>query len=152
MSAVEIALVCALALALPCIVVLMARVRGLTDRVAVRVGPFTITPYAVRHPVAAFGFRVEAGGRVLAYTGDTDSCEALVPLLTGADLALVEAGFEAAEATRGIHLTPERAGQAVAGAGGVGRLVLTHLPPWADREAARREAEEAWPGPLTLAE
>ncbi|WP_022924328.1 MBL fold metallo-hydrolase [Serinicoccus marinus] len=124
----------------------------LTDRVAVRVGPFTITPYAVRHPVAAFGFRVEAGGRVLAYTGDTDSCEALVPLLQGADLALVEAGFEAAEATRGIHLTPERAGQAVAGAGGVGRLVLTHLPPWADRKEARREAEEAWPGPLTLAE
>ena len=35
MSAVEIALVCALALALLCAVVLLARVRGLTERVAV---------------------------------------------------------------------------------------------------------------------
>ena len=42
-------------------------------------GPFTITPVRVNHPVEAYGFRVEAGGRVLAYTGDTDTCDAARP-------------------------------------------------------------------------
>ncbi|WP_151524724.1 MBL fold metallo-hydrolase [Serinicoccus kebangsaanensis] len=124
----------------------------LTDRSPVRVGPFTITPYAVRHPVPAFGLRVEAGGTVLAYTGDTDTCDALQPLLTGADLALVEAGFADEEQTRGIHLTPARAARAVAEAGGVRRLVLTHLPPWADRQRALDQARDGWSGEICLAE
>lgn len=124
----------------------------LRDRVPVTVGPFTITPYAVRHPVPAFGFRVEAGGQVLAYTGDTDTCEALVPLLAGAGLALVEAGFVSPDDPRGIHLTPGRAGQAVAEAGGVRRLVLTHLTPWADRQAALAEVRQTWNGEAGLAE
>ncbi|ANS78574.1 hypothetical protein SGUI_1178 [Serinicoccus hydrothermalis] len=124
----------------------------LADRALVRVGPFTLTPYAVRHPVPAFGLRVEAGGRVLAYTGDTDSCEALVPLLARADLALVEAGFGPDEdAPRGIHLTPQRAAEAVAAAGGVARLLLTHLPPWAERSAAAAAAEGVWSGVVDVA-
>lgn len=123
----------------------------LVDRRPVRLGPFTITPYAVAHPVPAFGFRVEADDRVLAYTGDTDSCPALAPLLAGADLALVEAGFPEEEVARGIHLTPARAAQAVLDAGGVGTLVLTHLPPWADVDAAREQASALWAGPLTIA-
>lgn len=122
------------------------------DRSPVRVGPFSITPYAVRHPVPAFGLRVEAGGRVLAYTGDTDSCDALSPLLAGADLALVEAGFTEEETVRGIHLTPRRAAEAVRTAGGVGHLVLTHLPPWADPAVAREQAAGVWEGPVSVAE
>lgn len=120
------------------------------DRRPVRLGPLEITPYAVRHPVPAFGLRVAAGGRVLAYTGDTDTCEALGPLLAGADVALVEAGFDEAD-PRGIHLTPVRAARAVAQAGGVGRMVLTHLPPWADRESALAQARREWGGPVDLA-
>lgn len=123
-----------------------------SDRVAMTVGPMTITPYAVRHPVPAFGLRVEAGGRALAYTGDTDTCDALAPLLGGADLALVEAGFTSEADPPGIHLTPGRAAAAVAGAGGVGRLVLTHLPPWADREAALAQARDGWDGEVVLAD
>ncbi|WP_130011948.1 MBL fold metallo-hydrolase [Serinicoccus sediminis] len=123
----------------------------LVDRSPLRIGPFTVTPYAVAHPVPAFGLRVACGGSVLAYTGDTDTCPALGPLLGGAGLALVEAGFTAQEQGRGIHLTPARAADAVADAGGVGRLLLTHLPPWADAEQAAREAGERWPGRVDLA-
>lgn len=126
--------------------------RELVGAVPIEVGPFTITPYVVRHPVPAFGLRVEAGGRVLAYTGDTDTCDALDPLLAGAHLALVEAGFAEEGQTRGIHLTPTRAARAVAGAGGVERLLLTHLPPWSDPEVALRQAQACWDGPSTLAE
>ena len=59
----------------------------------VMVGPFTITPVRVNHPVETYGFRVEAGGRVLAYTGDTDTCDQLDDLLTGADLVLADSAF-----------------------------------------------------------
>ena len=49
----------------------------LRDRDGFTIGPFDVTPLSVRHPVEAYGFRVKAGGRVLAYTGDTDACDAL---------------------------------------------------------------------------
>ena len=103
------------------------------------------------HPVPAFGLRVAAQSRVLAYSGDTDSCPGLGPLLAGADLALVEASFlEGRDEVRGLHLTARRAAQAAVEAG-ARRLMLTHLPPWADPVEAAREAGEVWPGEVELA-
>lgn len=126
----------------------------LTDGEAFTVGPFTLTPYAVRHPVPAFGLRVDAGGTVLAYTGDTDSCPALVPLMAGADVVLSEAAFvEGRDEARGMHLTARRAAQAVVEASAVapvGRLLLTHLPPWNDPAVALAEAREVWDGPVEV--
>ncbi|MFK5633177.1 MULTISPECIES: MBL fold metallo-hydrolase [unclassified Ornithinimicrobium] len=123
----------------------------LVDAVPFVVGPFTITPYPVRHPVPAYGLRVEAGGAVLAYTGDTDSCPGLAPLLAEADLALAEASFlEGRDTARGIHLTARRAAEAAAAAG-AHRLMLTHIPPWTDLEESRAEAATVWPGEVEIA-
>ncbi|KGN34796.1 metal-dependent hydrolase [Knoellia sinensis KCTC 19936] len=119
----------------------------LEDQVPVTVGPVTITPYAVHHPVEAFGFRVEADGAVLAYTGDTDSCDNLVPLMTGADLVLADSAFvDGRDEVRGVHLTASRAAEAAREAGGVQRLVLTHMPAWNDPDVCRAQAESVWPG------
>ena len=63
------------------------------DRATFTVGPFAITPVRVNHPVEAYGFRITAGDAVLAYSGDTDACEALDDLARGADLFLCEAGY-----------------------------------------------------------
>ena len=54
--------------------------RDHVDREPVVVGPFTVTPYAVNHPVEAYGYGSRPTGRCLAYTGDTDECDALDPL------------------------------------------------------------------------
>lgn len=125
----------------------------LVDRQPLTVGPFTITPIRVRHPVETYGFRVEAGGRVLAYTGDTDACDALTPLLTGAHLALTDCAFvDGRDAARGIHLSGSRAAAAAVAAGGVQRLMLTHLPAWNDPEVCRAQAQGVWPGTVELAE
>lgn len=127
-------------------------VHELADTQVTRVGPFTVTAYRVNHPVEAYGFRVEADGAVLAYTGDTDSCDALTPLLTGADLALTDSAFvDGRDDTPGIHLSGGRAAAAAVAAGGVGRLVLTHIPPWNDPEVCRAEAAAIWSGPLDVA-
>lgn len=132
-------------------------IREHADGEPVEVGPFRITPILLRHAVPNYGLRVEvigAGGRaaVLAYTGDTDVCPSLTPLLTGADLALMEcAFFDGRDETRGVHLTGSRAARAAVEAGGVRRLMLTHLPPWTDPETCRAQAAEHWTGDVEIA-
>ena len=132
--------------------------RTWSDGDAVAVGPLVVTPVRVEHPVEAYGLRVEgpaedgSGRRVLAYTGDTDVCPALLPLAAGADLLLAEAAFhEGRDSPRGIHMTGRRAGQ-VAAQAGASSLLLTHLPPWNDPARALAEARDVWSGPLALAE
>lgn len=126
---------------------------------AVRIGPLTLTPVRVEHPVEAYGIRVSGPSEedprrtvTLAYTGDTDSCPGLDELAGGAALLLSEAAFvEGRDEARGIHLTGRRAGLAAARAG-VERLVLTHIPAWNDARVAAREASEVYDGPIEVAE
>jgi ribonuclease BN (tRNA processing enzyme) len=123
------------------------------DGRAVTVGPFTVTPVAVEHPVEAYGLRVEADGALLAYTGDTGECAALTTLMTGADLVLTDSAFvEGRDILPGIHLNGAQAARAATRAGGVRRLMLTHIPAWNNREVCRAQAAEHWSGPVELAE
>ncbi|MDQ2782495.1 MBL fold metallo-hydrolase [Lapillicoccus sp.] len=117
------------------------------------VGPFTVTPLAVLHPVPAFGLRVEADGAALAYTGDTDRCDALGPLMTGADLVLADSAFvQGRDSATGIHMNGAQCAEAALAAGGVGRLMLTHIPAWNDPEVCRAQAAAHWLGEVELAE
>lgn len=107
----------------------------------------------VDHPPESYGLRmVSDSGRVLVYSGDTAYCEALVELATGADVLLCEASWTN-EAGRppGIHMSGSEAG-CTARRAGVGRLVLTHIPPWTDPEAVRAEAAAEFSGEVLLAE
>lgn len=58
-------------------------------------GAVTVTPYEVSHPsgAPAFALRIECGGRTVAYTGDTEWCEALIPAAREVDLLIAEAYF-----------------------------------------------------------
>jgi len=114
-------------------------------------GPFRVTPIPVDHPVPAFGFRIEAGGRVVAYTGDTGPTEAITTLAHDADLLLAEASFrERDDNPPHLHLTGADAGAAAVKAGAK-RLVVTHIPPWHDAEEILAEAESTYAGPVELA-
>jgi ribonuclease BN (tRNA processing enzyme) len=127
--------------------------RELVDRQAVRIGPFIVTPHLVRHPAEAYGIRVEGDGEVLAYTGDTDTCDGLNLLFHGATIALADSAFiDGRDDARGIHLSGSRAAQAAVDAGGVRRLMLTHMPPWNDPAVCRAQAQAVWPGAVELAE
>ncbi|MGB3256532.1 MAG: MBL fold metallo-hydrolase [Ornithinimicrobium sp.] len=125
----------------------------LRDHQVLQVGPFNVTAVEVNHPVLAFGFRVECGGATLAYTGDTDECAALTTLMTDADLVLTDSAFvEGRDTTPGVHLSARRAAKAALAAGGVQRLMITHLPAWNDPEVCRAEASAVWPGLVEIAE
>ena len=116
-----------------------------------RLGPFEVPVAAVEHPVEAHAVRLTAGGRTLVYSGDTARSEALVDLARDCDLLLCEASWPSdPEPPPGIHLTGREAGDHAARAG-AGRLVLTHLMPFADPATVLAEAREAYAGPLELA-
>jgi ribonuclease BN (tRNA processing enzyme) len=119
-------------------------------------GPFKVGPLEVRaapvvHPVPAYALRVEHDGRCVAYSGDTAPTPALVDLASGSDLFVCEASFRDGEDNpAGLHLTGREAGQH-AMAAGVGRLIVTHIPPWGHPAAAVAGASDAFGGPVTAA-
>ena len=118
---------------------------------AVTVGPFTVEAVPVEHPVEAYGLRVAGGGALVAFSGDSAPCQQLVDVATGADLLLAEASFHHQEDNPpGIHLTGTDCGE-VARDAGVGRLVITHVPPWYDPRDMLAAAQEVWDGPSELA-
>ncbi|WP_411102147.1 MBL fold metallo-hydrolase [Streptomyces sp. cmx-4-9] len=115
------------------------------------IGPFRIRTERVSHPVEAYGIRIEHGGRSLVYSGDTGACPELGLLAEGADLFLCEASFtHGKESIPDLHLNGREAGEYAHG-GGVGRLVLTHIPPWTDAAQNLADAREVYDGPVELA-
>jgi ribonuclease BN (tRNA processing enzyme) len=116
------------------------------------VGPLPVTVRKVAHPVPCFAMRIEHEGRSLVYSGDTGPSAALVTLAQGADLLLCEASFVEGEPHKpDLHLTGKEAGDH-AQAARVGRLLLTHIPPWRDRDRALAEATPAFQGSVELAQ
>jgi ribonuclease BN (tRNA processing enzyme) len=106
------------------------------------VGPFKITAAGMNHPVETFGFRVEHGGRVITYSGDTAETPALVELARDADLFLCEASFldQPNLPLAAMHLKARQAAEYAIEAD-AGALVLTHLLPWNDPARSLSEAK-----------
>jgi ribonuclease BN (tRNA processing enzyme) len=65
----------------------------LIERVPLALGPAIVTAVGVEHASGApsYGVRVEYGGKVIAYSGDTEWTESLIELARGADLFICEA-------------------------------------------------------------
>lgn len=147
------------------------------DRMPVEIGPITVTPFRVEHPVEAYALRVSGPGEagesldalasrgvvhvhakdsshaVLTYSGDSDECAGLDDAAAGVDLLLIESAFlDGRDEMRGIHLTGSRAG-VVAARSGAGQIVLTHIAPWtpSDEVLSAARAKAATGQGLTLA-
>src|SRR5208337_3276068 len=68
---------------------------GVRDRVASPIGPATVTPFLVEHACGAppYALRIEYGGKVIAYSGDTEWSENLIAAAHETDLFVCEAYF-----------------------------------------------------------
>jgi ribonuclease BN (tRNA processing enzyme) len=115
-----------------------------------QLGPLTVTAGIVEHPVECHGLRIEAGGKILTYSGDSARSATLVELAHDADAFLCEASWPSTPAPPpGIHLTGREAGEHATQAGAKW-LLLTHLMPFHDPQAMLAEAKETYDGPLEL--
>lgn len=119
------------------------------DGQAVTFGALTVLPRLVSHPTESFGMRItDPSGATLVYSGDTGMCESLVELASGADAFLCEASWtDSPERPKHLHLSGTEAGQAAQRAG-VGRLLVTHIPPWTSRDDVVTEAKAEFDGPV----
>lgn len=100
----------------------------LPPRAATAVGPAVVSGLPVEHASGAppYALRVEWGGRVVSYSGDTEWTESLVQAATGADLFVCEAYTW--ETRRRYHLDFRTLAPHL-GRLGCRRLVLTHMGP-----------------------
>jgi ribonuclease BN (tRNA processing enzyme) len=90
-------------------------------------GAVTVTPYPVVHGESGgpfLGYRIEAEGRVIAYSADTEWTEALIPLARNADLFVAEAYYYDKIVKNHLSLATL---QARLGEIEPKRLILTHM-------------------------
>jgi ribonuclease BN (tRNA processing enzyme) len=101
-------------------------IREYADATPFEAAGFTVTPRGVLHyDQPTWGFRIEGGGAVVAFSADTGPTPALTDLAADADLFLCEATLEQPEAGERGHLTATEAA-AAAHAAGARRLLLVH--------------------------
>ncbi len=86
----------------------------------------TVTPFEVVHACGdpALALRIECGGRVLAYSGDTEWTETLVEVASEADLFVVEAYFFEKRVKFHLDYATLRSNRELLGAK---RTVVTHM-------------------------
>jgi ribonuclease BN (tRNA processing enzyme) len=115
------------------------------------VGPFHISVFPMEHiGVQAVGYRIEADGIVLAYSGDTGPAPAVIELARDADLFLCEATYQEASRKFPFHMSAAQAGEH-ATAAGAKRLLLTHILPTLDPKISGAEGATTFAGSVGVA-
>jgi len=115
------------------------------------IGPFRVKTEHMEHlGLPALGYRIEADGQVLAYTGDSGPTQHIEALAEGADVLLAEATWQDRDDLLPFHMSARQAATHAREAG-VGRLILTHIWPTLDRRVSLEQAGEEWEGPIALA-
>lgn len=133
-------------------------VKGDTYRLYVQEAPggkrtvlgIEVVTLPVDHTCSSIGIRVEAGGKSIVFSGDTDYCPEIVELSKGADLLVLECSFPNYRKIKG-HLTPAFATQ-IAKEAGVKKLLLTHFYPPCDEVDILEECGKEYEGEVMLAE
>jgi ribonuclease BN (tRNA processing enzyme) len=110
---------------------------------------FTIQTLPMAHSEASVGFRVNAEGRSVVYSGDTEYCLNIVALGRNADLLILECSFPE-ERKKAGHLTPSLAGR-IAREAGAQKLLLTHFYPVFQEHDIRQECAREFSGEIILA-
>ena len=120
------------------------------DETAIELPGYRLTTRRLRHSIEAIGYRVEAGGRSVAYSGDTDECDGIVALGREADLLLLECSMTDERKVDG-HLTPSSCGR-IAAQARCRRLMLTHFYPVFDGYDILGRVRQHFTGPASLAQ
>lgn len=103
----------------------------------------------MEHAPESLGYRVEAGGKAVAYSGDTDVCENIVKLGQNADILILDCSFPDEMKVKG-HLIPREAAQ-IAKNCNCKKLVLSHLYPVCQEDKMAEQAAKGFTGGIAVA-
>lgn len=101
----------------------------------------TMSFFGMAHPPETVGIRMQRDGDVIAYSSDTGPDGDIQGLAGDADVFVCEATLQDSDDTWEGHLRASQAGR-VAAEAGVGKLVLSHLPPGRDHGLSLTEAHK----------
>ncbi len=111
------------------------------------VGGLNIKTQELKH-FGNIAYRVEADGKVLVYSGDTEYCKEIEEIAREADVLILECGVAKAGEP---HLVPEECG-IVAKNANVKKLILTHMYPELDNVDVISIVKKNFDGEIELAE
>ena len=113
-------------------------------------GRYRVTAFPVAHTVPAFGYRIEAGGSTLLYTGDTGPTELIWRAAGEVSALLVEVSFPDAMQQIALltgHLTPALLAGELAKLKRIPpRILVTHLKPQFGERIRQELAQLGLPG------
>jgi len=115
------------------------------------IGRTTVFPMPVAHTDQqhCLGYRIEYGGKIVAYSGDACYADNLIPLCQSADVAILDCSFPANRPGLG-HMHAGECGR-IARQAQVKRLVLSHFYPIADQFDVKKQASRFFKGRITRA-
>ena len=120
------------------------------DEGSKKFGSHQVTFKKVRHIEISRGYRFEnPEGKSVALSGDTDYCQGMIELGSGADLMVLECAMPDEEKIAG-HLVPSLAGK-LGKEAGCKTLCLTHFYPPCDMDVIRKTVSAIYDGELVLA-
>lgn len=118
----------------------------IAEDIKVHKGNISISWRKVRHSIASFAVRVEAGDSSFVYSSDTGECAELIEIARNADTFLCESTFTGSgqDARQSHHLSAYGAAR-TAEAADVGKLLLTHFSEPSYPEVYTMQAREIFP-------
>ncbi len=103
----------------------------------------------MQHSPESLGYRVEANGKTVVYSGDTDVCENIVKLGQNADVLILDCSFPDEMKVTG-HLSAREAAN-IAKMCNCRKLVLSHLYPVCREDAISAQAKKTFKGAVVVA-
>ena len=120
----------------------------------IKIKNFEILPFSVSHAVNeddfnALSYRIEDGGRIFCYSGDSPDCNGLRESCNNSDLAIVEAALPKRMNSKS-HMNGEDLGK-IASEEKIKKLVVTHIYPMYFGEV-ESDIRKNYAGEIILAE
>jgi ribonuclease BN (tRNA processing enzyme) len=112
-----------------------------------------IRGFPVQHVGVAYGFKLEAAGKTVIYSGDTGYCEELIQAAKNADLLIHECSYPTEFGEAEAHTNPLELGQ-IAKQANVKQVVLTHFYPACSgrEEEMMTDVKSLYKGKVTIGE
>ena len=116
-----------------------------------QIGPFTVGYMHTDHPVPCLAVKLLFNGKSIVYTADGSLTDELIAFSSSADILLSECSFYPDFVQESAGHMSARDVVSLAAAAEPGKLIITHLPVYGDREEILKYIRNGWKGESILA-